>query len=89
MPMILVVCVVVPGDLSSPVAIYPPIPGNSEAHLLRAAIADITAETVLSLAGVVEPDDDAFAEEPPLVKVSRRRCCCCMKGSGGGCKTQG
>ena len=58
------------GDLAAPARTFPPLPGGTEAHLLRAAIADITAETVLTLAGVgVEADDDALAEEPPQFKT--------------------
>lgn len=61
------------GDLASPVSLYPPLPGAAtEAHLLRAAVADITAACTLSLAGLVEPDDDAAAEEPPVLKARAR-----------------
>jgi len=57
------------GDLASPVACFPPLPGGTEAHLLRAYIAEITADTSLGLAGLFEGDEDAMAEEPPVVKV--------------------
>jgi len=58
------------GDLAAPVACFPPLPGGTEAHYLRAVVAEITADCGLTLAGVgVEPDDDAAAEEPPVFKT--------------------
>jgi radial spoke head protein 4A len=57
------------GDLAAPVPCFPPLPGNTEAHLLRAVIAEITADCHLNLAGLMEPDDDAASEDPPVLKV--------------------
>jgi radial spoke head protein 4A len=57
------------GDLASPVACFPPLPGGTEAHLLRAYIAEITADTSLGLAGLFEVDEDGMAEDPPIAKA--------------------
>jgi len=57
------------GDLAAPVSCFPPLPGGTEAHLLRAVIAEITADCHLNLSGMLEPDDDAATEEPPILRV--------------------
>jgi len=58
------------GDLTSPANCFPPLPGNTEAHRLRACIAEITADTVLTLSGIgVEADEDALVEDPPQFKT--------------------
>jgi hypothetical protein len=58
------------GDLAAPVSSFPPLPGGTEAHLLRAVVAEITADCGVTLAGVgVDPDDDAAAEDPPVFKT--------------------
>lgn len=46
------------GDLTAPVCSYPPFPGGTEANFLRAQIAQITADCVLSLKGLVQKNDD-------------------------------
>eukprot|EP00618_Florenciella_parvula_P013323 CAMPEP_0119493826 /NCGR_PEP_ID=MMETSP1344-20130328/17955_1 /TAXON_ID=236787 /ORGANISM="Florenciella parvula, Strain CCMP2471" /LENGTH=444 /DNA_ID=CAMNT_0007529285 /DNA_START=75 /DNA_END=1409 /DNA_ORIENTATION=+ len=55
------------GDLTAPVCSYPPFPGGTEANLLRAQIAQITADCVLSLKGLVQADEDS--EEKNVVPV--------------------
>jgi|TARA_B100001996_G_C18634285_1_gene583039 radial spoke head protein 4A len=45
------------GNLDAPVPSYPPFPGSTEAHLLRAQIALITAECSVSPAGFYTEDD--------------------------------
>lgn len=47
------------GDLESSVPSYPPFPGGTEAHLLRAQIALITAECAISPDGFYVEDDEA------------------------------
>ena len=47
------------GDLAAPVCSYPPFPGSTEADFLRAQIAQITADCVLSLKGLVQKNEDA------------------------------
>ena len=46
------------GSLSAPVPSFPPFPGGLESNLVRAMIAQITSETVLSLDGLLKPGDD-------------------------------
>lgn len=47
------------GDLAAPVPSFPPFPdGGLEANLVRAMVALISSETVLSLDGLLRPGDD-------------------------------
>uniref|UniRef100_A0A7S3K2B4 Uncharacterized protein n=1 Tax=Aureoumbra lagunensis TaxID=44058 RepID=A0A7S3K2B4_9STRA len=50
------------GNLSAPVNSYPPFPGSTEAHLLRAQIALITADCCVSPVGYYV-EDEAAAED--------------------------
>jgi len=47
------------GDLDAAVPSFPPFPGNKEENLVRAMIAQITADTVLSLNGTLTLDEEA------------------------------
>jgi len=53
------------GDLTAPVCSYPPFPGGTEANLLRAQIAQITADCVLSLKGLVKAGEEDDKEVVP------------------------
>jgi radial spoke head protein 4A len=46
------------GNLEASVQSFPPFPGGLESNLVRAIIAQITSETVLSLDGLLKPGDD-------------------------------
>lgn len=57
------------GRLDAPVPSYPPFPGGTEAHLLRAQIAQITAECSVSPEGYYEDDADADEGIKAIKKV--------------------
>jgi radial spoke head protein 4A len=53
------------GDLAAPVSSFPPFPGGKEENLMRAMIAQITSETVLSLSGLLKAGEDEVNEILP------------------------
>ena len=57
------------GDLNAPVPSYPPFPGGSEAHLLRAQIAMITSECSVSPSGFYAEDEEADEGIKAIKKV--------------------
>ncbi|KAJ8608810.1 hypothetical protein CTAYLR_009353 [Chrysophaeum taylorii] len=57
------------GDLDAKVPSYPPFPGGTEAHLVRAQIAQITAECCVSPAGFYQEDDEAEEGIKSIKKV--------------------
>jgi len=57
------------GDLNAPVPSYPPFPGGTEAHLLRAQIAQITSECSVSPGGFYVEDDEADEGVKAIKKV--------------------
>ena len=57
------------GDLDAPVPSYPPFPGGTEAHLLRAQIAMITSECSISPGGFYAEDDEAEEGIKAIKKV--------------------
>lgn len=57
------------GDIHAKVPSYPPFPGGSEAHLLRAQIALITSECSISPDGFFQEDDEAAEGIKSIKKV--------------------
>lgn len=57
------------GSLDAPVPSYPPFPGGTEAHLLRAQIAQITSECCVSPDGFYQDDDEAEEGLKAIKKV--------------------
>ena len=47
------------GELDAVVEMHPPLPGGREKHLLRAMLAFVKGDTALTLAGLLEIDEDA------------------------------
>ena len=57
------------GDLNAPIPSYPPFPGSSEAHLLRAQVAQITSECSVSPGGFYMEDEDTEEGIKAIKKV--------------------